>query len=175
MTANAGYPLYELCQRAGVTPRTVRYYIQQGLLAPPGSSGPKVRYPLTYVARLKLIRWLQDVHRLSLGEIREQLDGMDAAQIQELVESDVSPATDSAADYIRRVTPLKPSSKPAATPVPITYTPDPQFPKSAQWKRITLHPDVEIQIRQPVSRKIQRRVQRLIEMAHKLFDLEIRP
>src|ERR687885_190264 len=34
------FDLAELAERAGVTPRTVRYYIQQGLLSPPALPAP---------------------------------------------------------------------------------------------------------------------------------------
>jgi DNA-binding transcriptional MerR regulator len=34
------YDLAELCDLADVTPRTVRYYVQQGLLPSPGARGP---------------------------------------------------------------------------------------------------------------------------------------
>ena len=37
------YDLKELCAVSGVTPRTVHFYIQQGLLPPAGSAGPGPR------------------------------------------------------------------------------------------------------------------------------------
>ena len=38
------FTLTELCDRVGVSPRTVRYYISQGLLASPERRGPGATY-----------------------------------------------------------------------------------------------------------------------------------
>lgn len=98
------YSLTELADLAGVTPRTVRYYLSQGLLTSPGTSGPGAKYDDTHLGRLRLIRKLQREH-LPLAEIRQRLAGLDDATIASLAEgptSDPDPQ-DSALDYIRRV------------------------------------------------------------------------
>ena len=66
------YPLSEICALTGVTQRTVRYYIQQGLLPTASRTGPNVRYPESFLLRLKLIARLKSEH-LPLAHIREQL------------------------------------------------------------------------------------------------------
>ena len=66
------YSLADLCGLADVTPRTVRYYIAQGLLRSPGTTGPGARYDDGHLARLRLIRRLQREH-LPLAEIRARL------------------------------------------------------------------------------------------------------
>lgn len=66
------FDLNELSDRAGVTPRTVRYYIQQGLLRSPGTPGPGARYGEGHLGRLRLIRRLQREHQ-PLAEIRHRL------------------------------------------------------------------------------------------------------
>ena len=40
MPPDTEYSLQELADLAGATPRTIRYYIAQGLLASPGRVGP---------------------------------------------------------------------------------------------------------------------------------------
>ena len=77
------YTLTELADLAGVTPRTVRYYIGQGLLPSVGQSGPGAKYGDDHLARLRLIRRLQREH-LPLAEIRRRLDRLDDAEIAEL-------------------------------------------------------------------------------------------
>lgn len=66
------YSLPELCQLADVTPRTVRYYIAQGLLPGPTQSGPAARYTDAHLERLRAIKRLQAAH-LPLAEIRTRL------------------------------------------------------------------------------------------------------
>ncbi|HET7168044.1 MAG TPA: MerR family transcriptional regulator [Candidatus Limnocylindrales bacterium] len=101
---DARYTLTELADLAGVTPRTVRYYLAQGLLPAVGVAGPGAKYDDTHLARLHLIKRLQRAHQ-PLAEIRNQLDSLDDPAIAALGEmGDVPPPSDSALDYIRRVT-----------------------------------------------------------------------
>jgi hypothetical protein len=53
---DARYTLTELADLAGVTPRTVRYYLAQGLLPSVGTAGPGAKYGDAQLARLRLIR-----------------------------------------------------------------------------------------------------------------------
>ena len=61
----------EVAARAGVTPRTIHYYVAQGLLPGPGKQGPRTRYSLAFLDLLLRIRMLQDERGLSLRSIRE--------------------------------------------------------------------------------------------------------
>lgn len=97
------YSLTELADLAGVTPRTIRYYLGQGLLPPVGQSGPRVRYGPGHLARLRVIRRLQ-VEHLPLAEIRRRFDALDDEAILELAGSEpAAPPMDSALDYLRSV------------------------------------------------------------------------
>ena len=69
--ADESYDLLELCDASDVTPRTVRCYVQQGLLPSPESRGRGAKYDGTHVKRLQLIKRLQAKH-LPLAEIRNQ-------------------------------------------------------------------------------------------------------
>src|SRR4051794_22811328 len=80
------YTLADLSRLADVTPRTVRYYIAQGLLPSPDVAGPATRYGEAHLARLRLIRRLQRDH-LPLAEIRARLAVMTDAEILAAVES----------------------------------------------------------------------------------------
>ena len=104
------YSLTELADLAGVTPRTVRYYITSGLLASSGRSGPGAKYGDEDLARLRLIRRLQREH-LPLAEIRQRLAGLDDDDVRSLA-AEVEPGPmDSALDYLRKV--LEPVPSPA--------------------------------------------------------------
>ena len=69
------YSLADLARLADVTPRTVRYYVAQGLLPSPDAAGPSTRYGEGHLGRLRLIRRLQRDH-LPLAEIRARLERM---------------------------------------------------------------------------------------------------
>ena len=100
---DARYTLAELADLAGVTPRTVRYYLAQGLLPAVGAAGPGAKYDDAHLARLRLIKRLQREHQ-PLAEIRARLESLADADVLALVETEPEAPTDSALDYIRRVT-----------------------------------------------------------------------
>ena len=60
----------EVAEQAGVSPRTLRYYEELGLLAPSGhSAGGARRYAEADVSRLRRIRELQELLGFDLSEI----------------------------------------------------------------------------------------------------------
>ena len=67
------YSLNDLARLADVTPRTIRYYVAQGLLPSPEAAGPSTRYGEGHLARLRLIKRLQRDH-LPLAEIRGRIE-----------------------------------------------------------------------------------------------------
>ena len=116
MSDEPRYSLTELADLGGVTPRTVRYYLGQGLLPAVGPSGPGSKYGATHLARLRLIRRLQAEH-LPLAEIRRRLDDLDEAAIRDLAAQErPSRPQDSALDYLRGV--LGPSVRSRSTAAP---------------------------------------------------------
>jgi DNA-binding transcriptional MerR regulator len=103
MPPESEYSLQDLSDLAGVTPRTIRYYIAQGLLPSPGKAGPGATYADGHLNRLRLIKRLQREH-LPLAEIRTRLAALDDGAVAALVEVPASePPADSAIDYIRAV------------------------------------------------------------------------
>jgi DNA-binding transcriptional MerR regulator len=102
------FSLPDLARAAGVTPRTVRYYLAQGLLPPPIGAGRGPHYDGDHLARLRLVRNLQERH-LPLAEIRRQLASMSAADVREaseLAQKEAATQADqrgSALEYVRSV------------------------------------------------------------------------
>src|ERR1043166_6626908 len=86
LAETATYDLNELARAAGVTTRTVRYYVAQGLLPSPATRGPGTRYDRGHLDRLRLIRHLQRQH-FPLAEIRRQLESLDDAGVREVLRS----------------------------------------------------------------------------------------
>ena len=188
------YSLAELADLAGVTPRTVRYYVSQGLLPSPGTSGPGAKYDDGHLDRLRLIRKLQREH-LPLAEIRQRLAGLDDVTITALADEPPAEAAvdrHSALDYIRRVLgpsqpqpaalhaslpgsllrriPSPPSAgTPAPTEPPAPATPEPRIER-AQWERIGFGPDIELHVRRPLSRPLAKKVDRLVSIARDLLE-----
>jgi DNA-binding transcriptional MerR regulator len=127
------YTISEIAAIAGVTPRTVRYYIAQGILPAPAESGRGPHYDGSHLARLRLIRALQKRH-LPLAEIRRRVVGMTDLEVTEavgeLTESDAAePVPDtSALEYVRSI--IGPShraaERPVALPAAALYRSDPR-------------------------------------------------
>ena len=186
------FDLNDLCEAGDVTARTVRYYVQQGLLPSPGL-GAGARYSEGHLARLRLIRRLQREH-LPLAEIRRRIEELDDSAVQRLLVTS-APAggtpTTAAVDYVRAVlggaAATEPevqirnprpgrSANPTAPSVP--PLPDPGHParpvthERAHWERIALTPDIEVHVRRPLSRHDNLCLEKLLERARALFSGE---
>ncbi len=66
------YKISELAEVAGVTVRTIRYYVSKGLLTPPVEDGMYSMYSEANLKELKLIKAYQEQY-LPLDVIREKL------------------------------------------------------------------------------------------------------
>jgi DNA-binding transcriptional MerR regulator len=189
MPEDATYSIAELADLAGVTPRTVRYYVAQGLLPAAGQTGPGTRYSASHLARLRVIRGLQAEHQ-PLAEIRKRLADLDDDEIVALAQQDQTPLPDSALDYVRAVLRETPASysgqalyqmaAPAASLPPPAPTSAERLGEShhstarpgerSQWERIVLATDVELHIRRPLGRTQNKRVDRLVTIARELLE-----
>ena len=102
------YSLADLARLADVTPRTVRYYVAQGLLPSPEAAGSATRYGEGHLARLRLIRRLQRDH-LPLAEIRSRLERMGDDEVDAVLgaaETHGAPpqmSTDATLAYVREL------------------------------------------------------------------------
>jgi DNA-binding transcriptional MerR regulator len=68
------YSIGELADEAGVSTRTIRYYVSEGLLPPPAGGGPNSRYTDAHRDQLETIGRLKAQY-LPLKEIRRRLIG----------------------------------------------------------------------------------------------------
>ena len=76
------YKVSELAEKAGVTKRTIHYYISKGLLLPPEGSGVNSVYNDEHLNRLLLIKKLQSEY-MPLNKIREYILEKPTAKISE--------------------------------------------------------------------------------------------
>lgn len=183
MTPASSLSLTDLARDADVTPRTVRYYIGQGLLPGPIGQGPSAHYDDSHLDRLRLIKRLQRQH-LPLAEIRSRLEELDDEQIASLVDEGM-PATSlepeikpgSALSYIQGVLgglPARPEVMAALASPRAPPLPKPRSPGSdrSTWERISLAPDIELHVRRPLDRQTIKQLDQLLDAARKLLREE---
>jgi DNA-binding transcriptional MerR regulator len=114
------YRLAELAAATGVSPRTIRYYIAEGLLPPPEGVGPAAVYTAAQRDRLALIATLKGQY-LPLRAIAERLRDLDDAGVRAALRADRAPG---------------------GAPAP-TGAAD----AGERWERITLADGVELHVR----------------------------
>jgi DNA-binding transcriptional MerR regulator len=174
------FSIGELARRASVTPRTIRYYVEIGLLPPPSGAGRASAYGPEHLERLDLIKKLQ-AYRLSLEEIRDHLatepdaesgvrGGFFAAPVPaQPFEHRLRQSTfASASDYIRQIREQVEPSVPRET---LREHLRQRTPSAEQWLRIVLTPDVELHVRRRGTRT-DRRVAKLVKEARRILDEE---
>ncbi len=187
MPTEQEYAIGELADLAGVTPRTIRYYVSIGLLPAPESAGPRTRYADGHLKRLRLIRHLQRQH-LPLAEIGQRLAGLDDEAVEAALDADVAarPA-DSALDYIDRLTGLARAARPATEAKEISpeqswappgarrarVRPEParaQLDTRTRWERVPLGENVELHIREPLGKRKHQQIERLIRLGREMLE-----
>lgn len=162
----AEWKLAELAAATGVSPRTVRYYVQRGLLPAPPFRGPDTVYGEEHLLRLKAIRALQ-ARFLPLDAIQVELARLGPDALRALAESEPSPvpppapaAPEPPAKAVtREVEPLEPSAR----------LPESQAgsqAKVAGYQRWQLAPGLELHLEETADAKVRalaERVRALIE------------
>jgi DNA-binding transcriptional MerR regulator len=119
------WKLPDLADEVGVSPRTVRYYVQRGLLPAPVFRGKDTVYGDDHVVRLKAIRRLQEKF-LPLDAIQAELERASAAELTKIAEG----------SGVQVASPAPVSSRVPRVPAP----PD-------RWERHELAPGVELHVR----------------------------
>ena len=188
------YWISELAALSGVSTRTIRYYIQEGLLPQPEIRGKYAVFTDEYMQRLNLIKRLKEAY-LPLNRIRELLNALDDNQIVPLLqEFDAdpvaalaglqalpvfnqasavnlelnSPLKESALQYIQNLRAPRVAAEPAPRQMLLMSQPNiPAARVSEEWQRVRLAPGLELHIRQPVKAHLQPLIDKIIEMFKK--------
>jgi DNA-binding transcriptional MerR regulator len=87
------YTMADLESQTGLTARTIRFYITQGLLPPARGRGVGATYGPGHLLRLKAIALLKAEH-LPLDEIRTRLEGIRDADLAAMLEVETAPRED---------------------------------------------------------------------------------
>src|SRR5438093_3979309 len=95
------WKLDELARQAGVSARTVRYYVQRGLLPPPVFRGRDTVYSTEHLLRLKAIRRLQ-AQFLPLDAIQQELERCSPEALRRLAVEEDEGGRTPAAPQVRR-------------------------------------------------------------------------
>lgn len=82
------FSIGELAKEAGVSVRTIRFYIDEGLIPPPEVRGRNTLYGEEYLDRIELIRRLKEAY-LPLREIRQKMQGLSDDAVRELLGKEV--------------------------------------------------------------------------------------
>ena len=143
------YGIAELAERGGVTRRTVRYYVQRGLLPTPLGTGRGPHYTPAHLERLILIRQLQE-SGVPLVEIAARLNGTLPTPVS-------APGVP-----LERSTSLRASSP---------YV----LPEGGTWIRFVLADGVELHVRAGAMRIQPEQLARLVEAAQQTLELQTAP
>ncbi len=120
------WKLEELADEVGVSPRTVRYYVQRGLLPAPVFRGRDTAYSAEHLLRLRAIRRLQEQF-LPLDAIQVELEQRNAHELERLADG-------------------KESAPKATYYVPRVPAPEPATPPEEHWTRIVLEDGLELHL-----------------------------
>jgi Ca-activated chloride channel family protein len=130
---DAPYGIEDLARLGGVSRRTIRYYIQEGLLPAPLGLGRGRHYGPDHLAQLTAVKALQG-RGLSLDEVRRELETLPLHGFA----ASASPAV---WDPAR----AQPPSEPAvARPTPAGPARPPM--EASAWQRVELVPGVELHV-----------------------------
>lgn len=143
------YKLDELAETSGVAARTVRYYVQRGLLPAPAFRGSQTTYDDDHLLRLRAIKRLQD-ERLSLDEIQTRLARASTKEVEQIADGKNSHGA-SKGPLVR---------SPYRDAPPIDREPQRggahEGPRLESWEHLVLAPGVELHVRSDASVEARR-------------------
>jgi DNA-binding transcriptional MerR regulator len=134
------YKLDELARAADVAARTIRYYVQRGLIPAPAFHGKDTTYGPEHLARLRAIKRLQQAH-LPLDAIQARLAAATDAELSRIAEAEV-------------VELALPPAEPPSLPRRGRAAPADEPARAAdvsRWERIELLPGLELHVREGAS------------------------
>jgi DNA-binding transcriptional MerR regulator len=138
------YKLDELAEKAGASARTVRYYVQRGLLPAPIFRGKDTAYTREHLVRLKAIRKLQE-RFMPLDAIAAELAGKSLEELEKI-----------GGRTVAFLGPPVPAPHPYRAPSTIDVT---------QWSKWRLAPGLELALEDGAAdevRELAEEIQRLV-------------
>lgn len=136
--AQRTYKVDELARAAGTSVRTIRYYVQRGLLPPPEFRGKDTAYGHEHLVRLRAIRRLQQAY-LPLDEIAAGLAGKTPEEIERLADGRGAPPARAGA-----AGPAAARGSGPAAPSPSARDDRPLHWRT--WHRVEIAPGIELSV-----------------------------
>lgn len=154
--AIAVYKLEDLARRAGVSPRTVRYYVQRGLVPAPAFRGPDTAYGEEHLAALLAVKRLQEdfwpldaIAGAIAGRSIDELHRIGEGKLQPRRPGDPEPATKKRPS--RREAPERPATAPPMA--------------RSKGERLELAPGLELWIDEATSDETKALVDEIVRLA----------
>ena len=134
------YTMADLEEQTGLSARTIRFYITEGLLPPARGRGVGATYSPAHLLRLKAIELLKK-DNTPLQQIRQRLQDMRDTELAAMLEVETAPPED-------------------------------------RWRRVMLHPDLELHVRERGGRTrdytFERVVDLIVKQSEILIDQQLR-
>jgi DNA-binding transcriptional MerR regulator len=144
-----GWSLRELAELSGVSARTVRSYLQRGVLPRPPFAGSATRYQRRQLLWLCGIRRLLTGEQLTLDAIRARLNALSAPELEVFATGNLPPGKLADALGVRVQQPVSPP--PGAL---VSNAIEPTLPDAARWRRIELALGLELHVREDASAQV---------------------
>ena len=178
----------DLARHSGLSVRTVRYYIQQGLLPGPDTAGKYASYSQRHLNHLQMVQRLKRLH-LPLKEIKHLIASMSPGDIERLLAMQNEVAfrqmaskphagestekeLSSARDYIEDLAMRQERVRHVAEQPPAYTQPQSDIPE--RWSKIRLAEGVELNVREQEARALRKEIDLLLETARKIFGKGIK-
>jgi DNA-binding transcriptional MerR regulator len=133
------YTITDLENETGISGRTIRYYITEGLLPAAKGRGVGATYSQAHMLRLKAIAALKENHT-PLAEIRQRLEGIRESDLAAMLQVETAPPEN-------------------------------------RWRRVLLHPDLELHVRERTGRDrdyaLERAVDEIVKHAEIVLNREL--
>ncbi len=182
------FSIEDLARRSGLSVRTVRYYMQQGLLPGPDTAGKYASYSQHHLDHLTMVQRLKGLH-LPLKQIQRLIANMPREDMRQLLEmqdkmalkklsikadawQDLGEDLSSAKDYIEALASRQARVRHIAESPPAyaqTHEGHPQAQVAERWSKIRLAEGVELSVREQESRALRDEIEKLMAAARKIF------
>jgi DNA-binding transcriptional MerR regulator len=151
-----GWSSRQLAQLSGTPLRTIRQYLQRGVLPRSPFKGSATRYQRRQLLALLAIRRLRATDRLSLAEIRKRLLALSESEVEALATEGLAPGGLADALGIIVTNSAAPIELRSATSEGLAQTKraSADLPDSPRWARLELALGLELHVRSDVSPRV---------------------
>jgi len=149
-----GWSLRELASLVGLAPRSLKRYLESGVLPKPAFKGPATRYQRPHLVRLVVARGLVTAERLPLTAVRSRLQALSPADLDALAAKAAPPGPLATALGL----------PPPAPPQPDASTPGSagtRFDVAPRWTRLELALGLELHLREDASPQVAEMARRI--------------